>query len=490
MAAKPAPDHTSTIPGPATTSGRRQPTAALVLLCLAQFMVLLDVSIVNVALPTIGTQLHLADVGIDWVVNAYAVVFGGFLLLGGRTGDLLGRRRTFLTGVALFTLASLGCGLAATGTELIALRAAAGFGAAVMAPAVLSLIAENFPEPHERARAIGIWGAISGLGSGAGMLLGGILTSTAGWPWVFYVNIPVGLLILAALPRVTTRSTPAAAPRTFDAPGALTVTGALLLLVYGLSQAPEHGWASPAVAGCLAAGAALLAAFVRIEAHAAQPLLPLPLLRIPSLRGAAICGGLLYTGAFAVWVQIAVYLQRLWHYSAVRTGLAILICNIAIVLAARLTQRYIPRTGPRPLLLTGIVCLALATAAYARLPLHGSYAVDLLAPLLLNGLGLGLTSVTVAAAGMSDVPADRSGTASGILNTTRQIGGAIGLALAGTVAAAGTSSYTHHHPTQTDAALLHGYHLSFALLAALAVAALLAAITLFRPTNRTSAAAR
>jgi len=452
---------------------------ALGLVCVAFFMTVLDVSIVNVALPSIAKSLHFSETGQQWVITAYAITFGGFLLLGGRAGDILGRKRMFLTGLVIFSAASLVCGLATSTGMLIGARAAQGFGAAIVSPSTLSIITTTFEEGAERNKALGIWGAMGGSGAAAGVLFGGLLTKYAGWEWIFFVNVPVGALVLLLAPRVVRESRAPDLGRSFDLVGAGSVTAGLALLVYAISKAPADGWGNGTTIGLLIGAAALITFFLVWESRVPQPLMPLSIFRIRTLAGANVVGALLGASVFANFFLLTLYVQNVLHFSALKTGVTFLATAGTTVVVAALAQWLTTKIGPRIVMAIG---LALSTAGliwYAQIPVHGTYVHDLLPGYLLVGFGLALSFIPVSIAALAGVGPREAGLASGLLNTSQQVGGAIGVAVASTVA------FTHaNHLLRTGhsaaEALTSGYSLAFWVVAGISAAGVVAALTLIR----------
>ena len=453
-------------------SAKRRNTA-LALIVTAQFMVVLDVAIVNVALPSIKTALHFSEADLQWVVSAYAIVFGGTLLLGGRLADLLGRRRLFVGGLLLFALSSLLGGFAWSPASIVVFRGLQGFAGALLAPAALSLLMTSFAEGPERNRALGIYGAASGSGAAAGVLLGGVLTSYLGWTWVFFVNVPVGVGAALLAPVVLAESRADLGHRHFDTAGAVTVTAGLMALVFGLTRAPSDGWAAPGTLAAFAAAAALVASFVAIERRSPWPLLPLRLFRLRMLSTANAALILIGGALFSEFFLLTIYLQNLLGYSAVRTGLAFSAFAGSVVIASNLARPVVARFGVRRTLIFGLTLGTLSLAYLSRLPLHGSYLTDIFPGFVLGGLGLGLSFVPVTIAALQGVDRSDAGVASGLINTSRQVGGALGIAIATAV----SSSSTGHGVTA--AALDHGFSNAlevftvFLAVAAVGVAALL-----------------
>ncbi|MFD7031477.1 DHA2 family efflux MFS transporter permease subunit [Streptomyces sp. NPDC059917] len=419
----------------------------LVIACSAQFMVVLDVAIVNMALPDMKASLGLSAAGQQWIVNAYTLAFAGLLLLGGRAADLVGARRTFLAGLSTFTVASLACGLADNGATLIAARAVQGIGGAVLAPATLTLIMTTFTEPRARARAMGAWSSVNGVGGAAGSVIGGLLTEYSSWRWVFYVNIPIGIAILtAALLHAPAASAGPAGPAApaghggrgglgrLDLPGALTVTVGLTALVYGIISTASSSWTSPHVWAALAVGLVLLAAFVVIESKVAAPLVPLGVLRRRTLAIANLVMIGLGSAMFAMWFLLSLYMQQVLGCSALRTGLYFLPSCLAVVIGARISTHLVRRTGPRPLLVTGMGLSTFGFLWLSGITVGGSFVTGVAAPFALCALGLGLAMLPVTAAATAGVERREAGLASGLVNTSRQVGGALGLAILATIA--------------------------------------------------------
>jgi len=411
-----------------STNTDRRRWSALALIVTAQFMVILDVAIVNVALPSIKPDLGFSQSGLQWVVSAYAIVFGGTLLLGGRLADLLGRRRLFIFGLLLFAVSSLLCGLAWSAGSLVAFRGVQGLAGAILAPAALSLLMTSFAEGRERNRALGIYGAASGSGAAVGVLLGGILTSYLGWTWIFFVNVPVGLAAAALAPVLLRESRADLGHRHFDVKGAVAVTGGLMLFVYALSQAPAHGWASWSTVALLAVSAAAIGAFVRIEVRSPWPLLPMRIFRSRTLSTANATMGLIGAVMFSEFFVLTLYLQDVLHYSAVETGAAFVGFAGAVVVVSNLTQPIVARIGVRRALLAGVVLSGLSVAYLTRLPVDAHYFTDLFPAFVVGGTGVGLSIVPVTIASLQGVARADAGVASGLVNTSRQIGGAVGIA--------------------------------------------------------------
>jgi EmrB/QacA subfamily drug resistance transporter len=461
----------------------------LILLCAVQFMVVLDVSIVNVALPTIKTALDFSDANLQWVVSAYTLTFGGFLMLGSRTADLLGRKRLFLLGLVLFSAASLACGLSGSEAQLIAFRAIQGLGAAIIAPASLSLLTTTFAEGEERNKALGIWGAIAGAGGAVGVLLGGILVDKVGWEWIFFINVPVGIVVFLLTPRYVRESRLETA-RAFDPLGAVTITASLVLLVYAISKAPTNGWGSATTIGLLVGAAVLLVAFLVIESRSQHPLMRLGIFRVGTVTGANVVGFMLNGSLVCMFFLLTLYVQQVLHYSAIKAGLTFLATAGTAVVAAGVAQALVTRIGVRPVLVTGMVLMAAGMFLYTRLPVHGTFLSDLLGGYLLVGVGIGFAYVPVSIAALGGVSPDETGLASGLINTSQQVGAAIGVALASTIfverannVLAGLHAHvtTSYEPNDIADAFTQGYKRAFLVVAFVAaVAGALAALLLIR----------
>ena len=449
------------------------PWVILLLVCIAQFMVILDATVVNVALPSIQSDLGLSEANLQWIVNAYTLVFGGFLLLGGRAGDLLGRKRLFLAGVVVFTVASLLDGLAVNSGMLIGSRALQGLGAAFISPAALSIISTTFEEGKERGKALGVWAAIASGGSAVGLVLGGVLTQAFSWPWIFFINVPVGLAAFLLSLRLIPESIDEHAERSFDVAGAVAVTGGLMALVYAIVKAPQDGWTAPVTLGTFAVSAILLASFIVIELRAAAPLVRLDIFRIRTLSAANVVMFLVASGLFAMFFFNSLYIQRVMDYGPLKAGLAFLPFTAGIMISAGLASQLSPRLGVRPIALAGMVVTAIGMLLLVRIPVGGSYLTDVFPSIMLTSLGMGAVFVPltlVATMGLAD---SDQGLASGLFNTSQQVGGAVGLAILATVAASHTSS-------SAKPALVHGFHWAFAGGAVFVVVALAALLALLR----------
>ena len=456
--------------------------SALALIVTAQFMVILDVAIVNVALPSIKTSLDFSQTNLQWVISAYAIMFGGALLLGGRLADLLGRRRLFIAGLALFSAASLLCGLAWSEGSLIGFRALQGLGGALLAPAALSLLMTTFAEGRERNLALGIYGAASGSGAAAGVLLGGLLTSYLSWSWIFFINVPVGAAAIALTP-VLLRESRAELVRHFDFAGAVSITSGLMLLVYAMTRATSDGWGSSTTLGLLAGATALVAAFVVIELRSPAPLMPLRIFRLRTLTGANVAMAIVGAVAFSEFFLLTLYLQDVLHYSAVQTGVAFVAFALAVVVVSNVAQVVVGRIGVRPTLTAGLLVSAASVAMLTQLPVDGHYFSDLFVPFVLGGAGMGLSFVPVTIASLTGVDRADAGIASGLINTSRQIGGAVGLAAVSAIAASSTSSFADAHAALTassPAALNHGFQTALYALTGLLLFGAVVAVTLVR----------
>jgi EmrB/QacA subfamily drug resistance transporter len=462
---------------------------ALAVIAAAQFMVVLDVAIVNVALPSIKNDLGFSEQSLQWVITAYTILFGGVLLFGGRMADLLGRRRLFMAGILLFTGASLLDGFAWSSGSLIGFRGLQGLGAALLSPAALSILTTTFQEGRDRNLALGVWGAVSGSGGAAGVLLGGALVSAFSWPWIFFINVPVGLLVLALSRPLLAESRAELEHRHFDLSGAASITGGLMLLVYGLTRATEHGWGDALTVGLFAASAALIIGFLVIELRSHAPLLPLRIFRLRTLAGSNVTGLLLSGSVFSQFFLLTLYMQQVLHYSAIQTGVAYIGLTLAIIAFSAVAQALATRAGIRPLLPLGMALAAAGLLLYARLPVHGHYFVDLFPAFIIGGIGLALVFVPMSIGALTGVQPAEAGVASGLINTSQQIGGAIGVAVASTVAATYTKHFVAAHAgtsAASGAALTHGFQVAFYVLAAIAITGAVLAAVLIEPRRRGS----
>ncbi|HWD75014.1 MAG TPA: MFS transporter [Solirubrobacteraceae bacterium] len=464
-------------------------TATLLLACLAQFMVILDVSVVNVALPAIRGSLHFSEVDLQWVVNAYTVTFAGFLLLGGRAADMLGRRRVFVAGLVLFAAASLAGGVANSQAVLIGARAVQGLGGAVIAPASLSILTTTFHEGRARNRAVGIWGAMGGAGGAVGVLLGGVLTDLLSWRWILFINVPIGLLAAVAAARFILESRNERGTRDFDLRGALSATIGLSLLVLGIVRTDQTGWGNGQTLTLIAAGIVLLVAFVVIEGRFARaPLMPLRIYRSRTLSAANVVVLLVGASSFGMWFFVSLYLQQVLGYSPIRAGLAFLPMSLSIVVFSTIASRAVIRIGAKPLLVMGLVALTIGLALFARISPTGTYLGDIIIPSLLVAIGIGLAFVPATICAVAGVAPAEAGLASGLVNTARLFGGALGLAILAALATGRTDSDLHHAGTTAHAALTSGFQLAFIVSAGFTfVGALVAAFGLPRLAQRSAA---
>jgi len=406
---------------------------ALALICTAIFVVVLDVAIVNVALPSIGNDLGFADENLQWVITAYSLTFGGFLLLGWRAADLLGRRKIFMVGLSLFTAASFACGLAQSEAMLIVSRGVQGLGAAIVSPAALSIISVTFTEGKERNKALGAWGGVAGSGAAAGVLFGGILTKYLGWEWIFFVNIPVGVVVLALTTRFVRESRRETDEQRYDVLGALSVTTGLVLLVYAVSEAPDVGWAAFRTIGLIVLAGALLLFFVAWESRVPEPLMPLGIFRNKMLSAANVVSFLLAGGMFGSFLLLTLYMQEVLRLSVLQTGFAFLATAGTAVVMAGPAQMLVTRFGPKLVTLVGLSLLTAGALWYTQIDVDGSYPTDLLPGFLMVGVGIPFSFIPITIAALSGVADREAGLASGLLNTTQQIGGAIGVAVISTV---------------------------------------------------------
>jgi EmrB/QacA subfamily drug resistance transporter len=453
---------------------------ALAVVCAAFFMTILDVSIVNVALPSIKRSLDFSNDNLQWVLTAYAITYGGFLLLAGRIADLFGRRRVFVVGVVVFSIASLFCGLAWSEGALIAFRAVQGFGAAVITPSALSIVMTTFEEGAERNKALGIWGALGGGGAAVGVLAGGVLTKYLGWEWIFYVNVPVGAIALALTPRFV-RESRAERETSQDVGGAITVTAGLALLVYAVSKAPDYGWSSGRTLGSIAGAVVLLLVFLAIESRHKDPLMPFRIFRIHTVAGANF-GGLLLGGIiFANFYLLTLYVQQVLHYSALRTGITFAVTAGSAIVWAGVAQNLTTRLGVKPVLAAGFIGLTAANLWYTQIPSHGSFASALLGPYLIMGFAIPFAFIPISIAALAGVSHDEAGLASGLINSAQQIGGAIGIAVCSSVS---LTHFNHLIATHGRAffaqAFTSGTSWAFWVIVGISVAAFVAGLTLIR----------
>jgi EmrB/QacA subfamily drug resistance transporter len=444
---------------------------AFAVLAVSFFMTIVDLTIVNVALPTIGTDLHFSETNLQWIVTAYGLTFGGFLLLGGRAADLLGRRRILMLGLALFTAASLAAGLATSAGFLIAMRGLQGFGAAVVLPAALSIVMNMFPEGAERNKALGLWGGIGAGGATIGLITGGLVTRYVGWEYIFFLNVPIGLAALLLAPRIIPESRLASARRRFDPLGAVTVTGGLLLLVYAISKAPEVGWGAVRTLTLLAASAVALLAFLVVETRVEAPLMPLRIFRLRTVA-AANAVGLLLGGSFFGFIFIGtLYMQQVLGYSALQTGVAWLAASLTSVALAGLSQMLVTRISPGPVMALGMALIGGGALWATQVPVHGHFWSSLAGPFFVAGAGTAFGFIPISIGGLAGVSEREAGLASGLLNTSQQLGGAIGVAVASTVAAGHYKTLVGDGKT-VNAALTGGFQWAFWVCGAIAMLAL------------------
>jgi EmrB/QacA subfamily drug resistance transporter len=454
--------------------------AILLIVCLAQFMVILDISIVNVALPSIHSGLHFSTTGLQWVVNAYTLTFAGFLMLGGRCADLLGRRNVFLAGTALFSLSSLACALSGSQGLLLAARALQGFGGAVLSPATLSIVTSSFEAGPERNRAVGMWGAMGALGGSSGSLLGGIFTQGLGWPAIFAVNVPLGAIVIALGLRLISGDRERGATRNFDVSGAVLITASLTSLTYGIVRTDTLGWGSLGVLGPLVAGVVLLGLFVLVEARLAKaPLVPISILKVRQLRISNLVVTLLYTSFFPVWFFLTLYVQEVLHYDAIEAGLCFLPMTGSIFVASTLSPKVVARFGPRRVIATGMLVATVGMLLLVGIAPGDSYFASVLPGALLSAVGMGFSLVPATIVAMQCLPASQSGVGSGLLNTSRLMGGALGLAILSTIADSQTRA---DHSLGFAHALTNGFDLAFGVGAAISLfGAVVAALRLTNP---------
>ncbi len=476
--------------GPMTsTSSNINRWRAFALLAVSFFMTVIDLTIVNVSLPTISRDLHFTATSLQWVVTAYALTFGGFMLLGGRAADLLGRRRILMVGLSLFTAASLGAALSTGEVSLIAARAVQGLGAALMLPAALSIVMNMFPEGAERNKALGIWGGLGAGGATVGVLAGGLLTRYAGWQYIFYLNIPIGAAALVLVPRIVPESRLDSLKRRFDAAGALAGTSGLVLLVDAISQAPQYGWGATRTIAVLAASVALLVAFLVIEARAKDPVLPLGIFRLRTLAGAN-AAGLLLGGSFFAFIFVGtLYMQEVLHYSALQTGLAWLAASLTSIALAGISQALVTRGGAKVVMAIGMALIAAGVLWATQVPVHGQFLANLAGPFVVAGAGTAFAFIPISIAALAGVSEHQAGLASGLLNTSQQLGGAIGIAIASSLAASHTQTLLHAG-TATPAALTGGFQHALWVLGAIALLAVPAIFALVRRDELSDAVAK
>jgi EmrB/QacA subfamily drug resistance transporter len=454
---------------------------ALVVLCAGFLMIILDQTIVNVALPSIRTDLHFSQSALAWVVNAYLIAFGGLLLLVGRLGDLIGRRRIFLAGLIVFTSASLVCGLADTRGLLIGARFVQGIGGAMTSAVILGMIVTMFPKASEQARAIGVYAFVAAAGGAIGLLAGGVITQLINWHWIFFVNLPIGIATGILATRMLPNDSGIGLGRGADAPGALLLVASLMLAVYAIVEASDYGWTSAHTLGFGGVAVGLLAAFIVRQATAANPLIPLRMFRVRTVTVANLMQVLMVAGIFGMFFLGALYLQRVLHYDAIEVGLAFLPVALGIAaMSLRLTARLMMRFGSKPTLIAGLILVAAGLALFRSAPVNATYAADLLPAMVLMGIGAGLVFPSLMTLAMSAATPEDSGLASGLVNTTQQVGGALGLAVLATLATTRTHTLSGHGASST-VALTDGYHLAFTIAAALVIAAIAIGLVLLRP---------
>ncbi|MDX6676787.1 MAG: hypothetical protein QOE31_839 [Solirubrobacteraceae bacterium] len=470
----------------------RRKWIALALLASTQFVIVLDAAIVNVAIPSIGKDLQFATEDLAWIPNAYALTFGGFLLLGGRMADLLGRRRLFMAGLILFVVASLLGGLSQSEGQLIGARALQGLGAALLAPSALSMVTTIFSEGAERNKALGVWGAVSGSGGAAGVLLGGVLTEYAGWEWVLWVNVPIGLIAAFLAPRLLDESMAESETRHFDALGAVVVTAGLSLLVFALVDTVRQGWGSTQTIGLLAISIALILVFVMIERRSIAPLVPFRIFRLRTLTGANVISVMMGAALFSMFFFLSRYMQDVLQYSPLKTGLSYLPLALVIIVSAGAASVLVTKLGFKPVLIAGLVLVMIGLLWFTQLPVDGVYLSDIVAPMVISAAGLGFAFVPVTIAAVSGISDEDSGLASGLLNTSQQIGGALGLAVLATIAssttldlitAAGTAGGPQAAAAATRGALTEGFQDAFLAGAGFALLGIVAALVLIRSSD-------
>jgi len=466
-------------PHPQAVSPHTNRWRAFALLAVAYFMTTVDLTIVNVSLPTIGRDLHFSETNLQWVATAYALTFGGFLLLGGRFADLLGRRRILTLGLGVFTAASLGCALAGGEAVLIAMRGAQGLGAALMIPAALSIVMNMFREGAERNRALGIWGGLGAAGGTVGLIAGGIITRYIGWQYIFYLNVPVGVAALALAPRIVPDSRISAGRRRFDLAGAISGTGGLVLLVDALSQAPQYGWGATRTIALLGASAAVLAAFIVIESRAKDPIVPLSIFRLRTLAAANLAALLLGGSFFAFVFAGTLYMQEVLHFSALQTGAAWLAGSVTSMLLAAVSQMLVTRIGAKVVMSIGMTLIGTGIVWATQVPVHAHFLANLAGPFVVAGAGTAFAFIPISVAALEGVSERQSGLASGLLNTSTQFGAAIGTAIASSVLASATDTLLRAGDA-APTALTGGFHRTFWVLAAIALIAPPATLVLRR----------
>jgi EmrB/QacA subfamily drug resistance transporter len=456
----------------------RRKWLALALLCVVQFMVVLDIAIVNVALPSIQVDLGFSQENLQWVISAYALVFGGFLLLGGRAADLLGRRRIFLVAIVLFTLSSLFAGLAWSEGSLITARALQGLGAAIITPAALSILSTTFVEGRERNIALGAWGAVGGFGAAAGVLMGGVLTDALSWEWIFFVNVPVGVAAFVLAPILLKESRDAHVKR-FDFPGALLVTGGLSLFVYAITKAGQDGWLGAETLMFFGISAILLLGFIAWELRHPEPLMRFGLLRTKTVAGSNVAGFIVGTAMFAMFLMLTLYMQQVLGYSAMKTGVAYLAVAGTAILTSAVAAQLVTRVGVKPIMVIGMAALTGGLVYFTQVSVGGSYLGDLLPGFLLVAVGIGFAFVPISIAALAGVESAEAGLASGLINTSQQIGGALGIAALSTIATSRTNDAIAGGATHPSA-LVTGFHGAFWAGVIIAAVGVVATLTLVR----------
>ncbi|MDX6690609.1 MAG: hypothetical protein QOG15_2066 [Solirubrobacteraceae bacterium] len=466
---------------------QRRKWLALALLATTQFVIVLDAAIVNVAIPTIGRDLKFSLENLAWIPNAYALTFGGFLLLGGRMADLLGRRRLFMAGLGVFGVASLMGGFSGSEEQLIGWRAVQGLGAAMLAPSALSMVTNMFTEGAERNKALGVWGAVSGSGGAAGVLLGGVLTEYAGWEWVLWVNVPIVVIAAFIAPRMLDESKVESETRHFDALGAVVVTAGLSILVFALVDTVNAGWGSTQTIGLLALSLALIVVFVAIERRSIAPLVPFRIFQLRTLTGANVIGLLIGAALFSMFFFLSRYMQEVLHYSALKTGLSYLPLALVIIVSAGVASQLVTKLGFKPVLIAGMVMITIGLLWFTQLPADGVYLKHIVAPMVIAAFGLGFAFVPVTIAAVSGISRDDSGLASGLINTSQQIGGALGLAVLATIATTRTEDLVtaaHGNALRPDpASLTDGFNSAFLAGAGFAILGIIAALVMIRSSD-------
>ena len=480
-------------PNVTRTVPRAGPNAVLAMVAIAQFMVVLDATVVNVALPTIKVDVGFSEQSLSWVLNAYTLMFGGFLMLGGRLADRLGRRRLFMAGIALFSSASLVCGLSQSEPMLLVARGVQGLGGALVSPAALSILLTTFAEGSDRNRALAVWGAIAGAGGAVGLLLGGVIVHVLSWRWVFFINVPIGAVVLALAPRIIPESrSESAASSGYDAQGAVTITLGTMALVFTLIQGNSWGWTSARTLAGFAIAIVLIAAFVVIERRHEDPLIPLRIFSNRSLAASDATMLVVAAALFGVFYFLTLYLQQVLGFSALKTGVDYLPLTLTLVGASALASRFADRFTPKPVLIAGLLVSTVGFALLTRIVGHGDYTSHVLPAIIVLGAGLGMSFVPITIAATNGVAAGDSGLASGLLNTTQQVGGSLGLAILSSVSTSRVTSALHGGLSQ-PLALTHGFKGAFTIAAVLCAVGVAVALALLprrprEPRDRTLAA--